>query len=51
MEAKINYSPEETERIEVRNFINEGLQDVKDNKLIYFDELFSELETRYHADE
>lgn len=51
METTIKYSQEEIARMEIRNFVNEGLQDVINNNLINFDELFDELETRYHANE
>ncbi len=51
MEAKLNYSTEEIARMEIRNFVNEGLQDATNNNLVNFDELFDELETRYRANE
>ena len=51
MEAKLNYSTEEIARMEIRSFVNEGLQDAANNNLIDFDELFDELETRYCANE
>jgi hypothetical protein len=34
MEATINYSQEEIIRKEIRGFVNEGLQDVYNNKLL-----------------
>lgn len=49
MEATINYSQEEVTRMEIRSFVNEGLQDVYQNKLLDFDETFDELEERYSA--
>lgn len=51
MEATINYSQEEGTRMEIRNFVNEGLQDVSQNRLLDFDTTFDELEKRYVADE
>lgn len=51
MEATINYSQEEVARMEIRKFINEGLQNVYDNKLLDFDTTFDELEERYNANE
>jgi len=51
MEATINYSQEEVTRMEIRSFVNEGLQDVYQNKLLDFDETFDELEERYSANE
>ena len=51
MEATINYSQEEVVRMEIRKFVNEGLQDVHDNKLLDFDATFDELEERYNAND
>lgn len=45
--AKILYSTEELARIEIRNFINEGLKDVENNDLYDFDTTFDEIESRY----
>lgn len=47
MEARITYTPEDLARIEIRQFVNEGLQDVCDNNLLDFDSTFDELEKRY----
>jgi hypothetical protein len=47
MEAIIKYSEEELARIELRKFLDEGLQDVSRNQLLDFDETFDELEKRY----
>ena len=47
MEATVNYSQEELARMEIRKFVNEGLQDVYHNKLLDFDTTFNELEERY----
>ena len=38
MEATINYSQEDVVRMEIRGFVNEGLQDVYTNKLLDFDD-------------
>ena len=45
--AKLPYTPEEKARMEIRNFINEGLKDVENNDLYDFDEVFDEIESRY----
>lgn len=45
--AQLPYTPEEQTRMEIRNFINEGLKDVENNDLYDFDEVFDELESRY----
>lgn len=47
MEATMNYSQEETARMEIHAFVNESLQDVYQNKLLDFDTTFDELEERY----
>lgn len=49
MEAIINYSHDEITRMEIRNFVNEGLQDACKNRLLDFDETFDKLEERYSA--
>lgn len=49
MEMKISFSQEENARMEIRSFINEGLQDMYYNKLLDFDSAFDELEKRYCA--
>lgn len=51
MEAAIRHSQKEISQTEIRNFINEGLQDVYHNRLLDFDTVFDELEERYHANE
>lgn len=51
MEATINFSQEEIARTEIRDFVNEGLQDVYHNNLLDFDTTFHELEERYSANE
>ena len=51
MEAIVNYSQEEVTRMEIRGFVNEGLQDMYNNKLLDFDSTFDELEERYSANE
>lgn len=40
MEATTHYSQEVVARMEVRGFVNEGLQDVYNNKLLDFDIVF-----------
>ncbi len=44
---KVVFTPEEIARMEIRNFVNEGLKDVQENNLFDFDEVFDELEGRY----
>ena len=51
MEASIIYSPKKETRMEIRNFVNEGLQDVSKNKVLDFDATFDELQERYSANE
>lgn len=51
MEVAIIYPQEETAKSEIRNFVDEGLQDVAQNRLLDFDTVFNELEERYHANE
>lgn len=47
--AQVTYSPEELAKMEIRNFVNEGLKDVQNNDLYDFDEVFDELESRYKS--
>jgi hypothetical protein len=51
MESIIKYSQDEITRTEIRNFVNEGLQDVYQDKLLDFDATFDELQERYSANE
>ena len=51
MEATMNYSQAEITKTNIRGFVNEGLQDVCNNKLLDFDSTFNELEERYIANE
>ncbi len=51
METTMNYSQEEQVRREIRGFVNEGLLDVCNNKLLDFDTTFDQLEERYNANE
>lgn len=44
---KVIFPPEEMTRMEIRNFVNEGLKDVQENNLFDFSEAFNELERRY----
>lgn len=41
------YSEEDLTRMEIREFIAEGLKDIKNNDLYAMDEVFDELESRY----
>ncbi|MBD5474929.1 MAG: hypothetical protein HDR17_02935 [Lachnospiraceae bacterium] len=43
------YALTENARIELRDFVGEGLQDMYDNKLLDFNTAFDELEERYRA--
>lgn len=47
MEAHITYTPEDLTKLEIRQFVNEGLKDVNDDLLLDFDTTFDELEKRY----
>ena len=51
METTINYSQEEVTRTEIRNFVQDGLQDVWHNQLLDFDSTFDELQERYSVNE
>ena len=48
--VKILYTPEEQARLEIRNFVNEGLKDVQENALYDFEDVFDELESRYKVE-
>lgn len=50
MQAITNYSQEDVARMEIYNFVNDGLEDVYHNRLVDFDCAFNDLEERYHAD-
>lgn len=50
IEAIRNYPQEET-KMEIRYFVQEGLQDMYHNKLLDFDSVFDELQERYSANE
>ncbi len=45
--AQAIFTQEELVRMEIRNFVNEGLQNVQNNELFDADEVFDELENRY----
>ncbi len=47
MEVTINFSKEEMAKMEIRSFVNEGLQDMYHGRLLDFDTTFDELEERY----
>lgn len=49
MEATVSYSKEDFTRVELRKFIEEGLQDAYDGNVQDFDATFDELEKRYSA--
>ena len=51
MDVTINYSQDNVVKMEIRNFIDEGLKDVQQKKLLDFDTTFDELEKRYVANE
>lgn len=51
METIINFSKEEIAKMEIRSFVNEGLQDMYFGRLLDFDTTFDELEERYGVDE
>ena len=45
--AQLKLTPEELARMEIRNFINEGLKDVQNQDFFDAEEVFNELESRY----
>lgn len=47
MEAQITYTNDDIARTEIRQFVNNGLQDVYNNNLLDFDNTFNELEKKY----
>ncbi len=47
MESIKKYNQEESTRAEIRFFINEGLKDIQEDRLIDFDEAIVELKERY----
>lgn len=49
MEAIISNVQKEMAEVNFHDFINEGLRDAKNGKLIEFDDAFEELEKRYSA--
>ena len=49
MEATFHFSEDEIIKAEIRNFINEGLQDVCQNRLLDSDTVFEKLEERYNT--
>lgn len=51
MKTILNYSQEDTAKMEIREFVNDGLEDMYHNRLVDFDHAFDELEKRYHANE
>ena len=51
MEATIDYSHEEIARLQIRSFVQEGLQDVYNDELLDFDAVFDELEERNGGNE
>ena len=51
MEATIKISQDDIMREEIKDFLNEGLEDVRSGNLLDFDIVFEELEKRYDANE
>ena len=49
MDTIVSKNWKETAKADFCNFINEGLQDVKNGKLIAADEVFKNIEKRYSA--
>lgn len=49
MDTIVSKDWKETAESDFHNFINEGLQDVRNGRLIAADEVFDELEKRYSA--
>lgn len=46
-DVQVMYTQEELAKMEIQNFVNEGLKDVQNNDLYDADEVFDELESRY----
>ena len=44
---KVVFTLEETARMEIRSFVNDGLKDVQEGNLYDFNEVFDEIEKRY----
>lgn len=44
---QVQYTAEEQARIEIRNFVNDGLRDLQKGNVQNFDEAFDEIESRY----
>lgn len=40
MEATLNLTQENSATVEISNFLNEGIQDMKNGKIVSFDEVF-----------
>ena len=51
MEAKINYSLEDLSEKEFHDFIMDGWLDARKGNLLDFDEVFDDLEKRFHVNE
>ena len=51
MEARLHYIPSDSAQAELCNFVNEGLQDILNGKLLDFDTTFDELEERFGAND
>lgn len=51
MESAVNFSENDIAKMEIRRFINEGLQDIYHNQLIDSDTVFDKLEERYNLNE
>ena len=47
--TQIQYTQEELARIEIRNFINEGLKDAQNGDVQDVDTAFDEIESRYES--
>lgn len=47
MEATMNYTQEELATMQIRRFVNAGLHEMHNDKLLDFDTTFDELEERY----
>lgn len=50
MEAAKKYSEYEVSCMEIRSFLEDGLEDVKNGNLLDFQSVFDELEKSYDAD-
>jgi hypothetical protein len=47
IQPEVDISQEEIARMEITNFVNEGIKEIKEGNLYNIDEVFDDLEARY----